>query len=912
MALATLVGRDDEVALLGALVRQVERQGSALVLRGEVGVGKSALLDVVRRRAAEEGREVLGVVGVESEAQVPFSGLHRLLRPLLPGVADLPSRQRDALLSAFGMTEAPAEPYLVSYAALELVAERAAVTPVLLVADDVQWLDAPSAAALAFVARRVEHEPVVVLLALREGTESPVTDGSLRELQVTPLRAADAARVLDLHAPGLPESARRDVLERAAGNPLALVELGRTWSPSDLCVVPPVALSTRVEHAFARRLDALPDDARRAALVTAASDSDELVEVVRALETLTGQRRGEDLVHAAVAGGVLVVDGSKVRFRHPLLRSACYHGALPSHRRAAHAALAAVLAGSDRRTWHRAAAATGPDEGVAADLESAAEAAVRRGAPHVGVAALARAAGLSGTGAGRGRRLTAAAVVAFEAALHVQGADLLDAAAACDLTEEDRLRVSWLQEWFGGPTWSGAEKVRALCDLARRLAARGQRDQAARIVLDVALRCWWSNPDGTTTAALVETAEGLGLAPDDPRLVTILAYGAPVARGRVVTERLAAFAPDSLELPGDALNLGTAATGVGAFPLAAPLLDSAIVRLRARGEMVPLLRALVARMLTDHHLGRWDAVRVTGEEVRRLTVDTAQPLWGMAAAATEALTAATQGDDEGLEALGRDVDGFFLGLGATTFMAPVELARGHAALSQGRHEAALHHLRRVSEPRSAVHHRHAWHWTAVDHVAAAVALGRRDEATRLLETMSSLWRTTRSPLLGASLLVARPLVADGAGAEALYRGALPGRLTPWPFLHARHLLAYGTWLRRRRRVRESRPFLRSSREMFDALGAVRWYEQATGELRAAGEASRARTPGAGLRLSPQERQIAQLAATGLTNREIGQHLYLSHRTVGSHLYRIFPKLGITSRGQLAAVLLGDHAGRGAG
>jgi DNA-binding CsgD family transcriptional regulator len=191
-------------------------------------------------------------------------------------------------------------------------------------------------------------------------------------------------------------------------------------------------------------------------------------------------------------------------------------------------------------------------------------------------------------------------------------------------------------------------------------------------------------------------------------------------------------------------------------------------------------------------------------------------------------------------------------------------------------------------------------------------MDRADEARHVVETMEALWDTSGSALLGASLLATRPLVADDDDAEALYEQGLAGELTPWPFLHARHLLAYGTWLRRQRRPRDSRPHLRSSRDIFDALGAVPWYDQATRELRASGETSREREPGAGERLSPQERHIAELAATGLTNREIGQHLYLSHRTVGSHLYRIFPKLGITSRGQLRSALAGDSLGEVAG
>lgn len=685
--------------MLGEFVRAMTQRGAATVLRGEAGVGKSSLLGVAARHAADAGRAVLRVTGVESEAQVPFSGLHRLLRPVLPGVDALPKRQREALLSAFGMAEPAAESYMVSYAALELIAERASDVPVVLIVDDVQWMDPPSASALAFLARRIEYEPVVALFALREGFESPLADGSIPELNVPALDDQQSTEMLDRHAAHLPETARHQILELAAGNPLALVELSKVWSPTDGSVLTPGALTNRLERAFARRIEALADDVGRATLVAAANDTDDLAEVVRATEVLTGSTRGEDLLTAAVEGGVLVIEDPKVRFRHPLIRSACCQIALPSQRRAAHAVLADVLSASaERRTWHRAASTLGPADDIAADLEAAAGSATKRGSAQVAVAALARAADLSGSGSERGRRLTAAAELAFDSGMHTQGVDLLHRADASDLAEEDRLRLSWLKEAFGDRSWSGATKVRSLCLLASRLAERGQLDRALKMLLNVALRCWWSNPDDDITRTVLDTVEGIGADSHDPTLITVLGYGAPLERGRVVAERLASFSPESLGHPGDALNLGTAATGIGAFPLAAPLLDSAVARFRARGEMAALLQALVARMLTDYHLGRWEAARAAGEEVRQLAVDTAQPIWGMAAAATEALVAAAQGDEQGVDVLGRKAEAFFLPLGATTFLAPVEIARGLSALARGRHEEALHHVRRVFDP----------------------------------------------------------------------------------------------------------------------------------------------------------------------------------------------------------------------
>lgn len=902
MTSAHLLGRREELVALRQLVLGTPQHGGALVLRGEPGVGKSSLLAVAAREAEAAGLLVLRVTGVEAEAQVPFSGLHRLLAPLLDDLGGLTVDQRDVLRDAFGASDVGAAAHRVGYAALELVAERAAATPVVLVVDDAQWVDPSSAAALAFVARRVGHEPVAVLAGVREGEGSPLADGSLPVLTVPPLGEADALAMLDRHAAGLPGSARRQVLALAAGNPLALAELPQTWSAHDAGSLAPGPLTTRLEQAFAGRIAALPDEARLAALVVAAHDTQDLAEVAAAIAVLAGER-SEQALATAVDAGVLVLDAPEVRFAHPLVRSACYQAAPAARRRAVHAALAEVLVGSpERRTWHRAAAVLGPAEDVARELDGAADLAVRRGSARVAVAALTRAAQLSASPAERGRRLTAAAECALEAGLDDQGAELLRLADAAAVTEEDRLRLSWLTEAFGDRSWSGSAKVEALCRLAGRLARQGQRERALSMVLNLALRCWWSNADEQVVATVLATADGLGAERLDPTLVTILGYAAPVDRGRDVVARISEIGPDGLEHPVDALDLGTAASGVGAFPLAAPLLADAEARLRARGDMILVVQALVARLLVDFHLGRWRSARAAGQEIRLLTADVGQPIWAMAAIATECLVAAAEGDREGVDRLGRRAEAFFLPIGATTFVAPVELARGHVALALGRPEQALDHLEGVFEPAGRAHHSFVRHWGVVDHVAAAVAADRRDRARSVAEAAESWWALSGSPLLGAALVVVRPLVADDDAAEPLFRAGLGEALRPWPFLHARHLLAYGTWLRRQRRERDSRSHLRAARDVFDALGAVAWFEQASRELRASGEPSGGREHGATDLLSAQERQIARLAADGLTNREIGQRLYLSHRTVGSHLYRIFPKLGITSRAQLGAAL----------
>src|ERR1700722_17225568 len=381
-----LYGRDCELDVLANLVRGLTQgAGGALVVLGEAGIGKSSLLAAAARLAGQAGAQVLTATGIQAETRLPFAGLHQLLRPVLPLAERLPPRLRSALLSAFGLADAePAGPFLIGLAALELVSDAAASTPILLMADDPQWLEDPGAAVLGFVARRLATEPAALLIAVRDGLSGSFDDAGLPALPLTGLARPAAAALLEARAPGLDLAHRDRLLSEAAGNPLALVELPksvRPGHPAGGLTGPLLPLTARLEQAFVAQQAGLPETTRAVLLAAAANDGTALPEVLDAASVLAGTAVTEDGLLPAIAAGLLETGEAGLRFRHPLIRSAVYQAANVAWRRAAHTALADLLAGRpDRRAWHLAAAALGPDEQVAADLEAAGVRAVKRSA----------------------------------------------------------------------------------------------------------------------------------------------------------------------------------------------------------------------------------------------------------------------------------------------------------------------------------------------------------------------------------------------------------------------------------------------------------------------------------------------------------------------------------------------------
>ncbi|NUR59256.1 MAG: AAA family ATPase, partial [Catenulispora sp.] len=599
-----LVGRAAETRRLRGLITQVRERGAALVVRGEAGVGKSALLDYATGRATASGMRVLTTSGVQCETHLPYAGLQQLLYPVRDKIVLIPDRQRAALEAALGIAEsATPDVFLVGLAALSLIAEAAESAPILVVVEDSHWLDLSTSHVLAFVARRLQAEPIVLLAAAREGFSAPLADAELPELVLAPLTPDAAAALLDAHAPGLDPALRRRVLAECAGNPLALTELPRTAAATAEGTSAPgpwIPLTERLERAFTMRLSGLPAPTCAVLQVAALNDSPSLSETMSAVAHFcagdagaAGPGPGADRLAAAVAAKLIDVDRGEIRFRHPLMRSAIHQSMSLAERSAAHAALAEVIADQeDRRIWHRAAATAAPEESVAVQLQAAALRAEQRGGIGAAVMALDHAARLSQDPVSRADRLLRAAELAVELGRREVVTNLLDEASQSGLTTQQRARMVWLRGGFDEGLRGRACDTWALAALAETVAADGDRDLAVRILWSAAQRCFWSEPGIEARQHVVEVAESLALDEHDPWLLAILAYAAPIDRGAVVIERLNRI----VATPGRDARLdrmlGTGALMVGSFDLAQRLSGAAAAGLRPQGRLGLLARAL--------------------------------------------------------------------------------------------------------------------------------------------------------------------------------------------------------------------------------------------------------------------------------------------------------------------------------
>ncbi|WP_240196905.1 helix-turn-helix transcriptional regulator [Nonomuraea lactucae] len=898
-----LFGRNSQVEHLRGLIEHVGRSGAALIVRGEAGVGKSALLAEASAVAAARGMRILGACGVESETHLPFAALQSLLHPVRSLLDRLPGPQRQALRVAFGMNDAAApDLFLIALASLNLLAEVAATTPVLIVVEDGHWIDRSSADVLAFVARRLDAEPVVLLAAVREESPSRLDDVGLPEIALEPLADDAAAALLAAHAPDLTQEARQRLLKAASGNPLALIELA-TLAPEHSRNLDHLPLTARLQQAFASRLPDLPASTRALLLIAALNDSDVLAESSAAAELIAGESVGADTLAPAITARLLKADGPVAHFRHPLMRSAVYQAATTADRRRAHAALAQVLGeGDDRAVWHRAAAAQRPDEALAVQLESMAARARRRGDVVAAAAALERGAELSQNQERRADRLLRAATLAVELGRQDTVARLLARTEPLALSPQQRARAVWIRGSFDDGMHGARVSAPVLASLAEQVAADGDVDLAVRILWSGALRCFWSEPGSQARQRVVDVAESLPLDASDPRLLAILAYAAPIERGGVVIDGLRRLDAAAGADPEATRLLGSASVLVGTFDVGRRLSAASLDGLRAEGRLQLVTRALAAQAWSAAQLGYLQVAGSAAAEAAELATETSQPyLYGMARA-IEAQVAGLRGEDERAYSLAGEAERVSLPVGARPVLATVQIARGLAALCAGRYAEAYDHLRRVHDPADPAYQLALRCHTLADLAEAAAHSGQGAAMRDVLAEMEEAALITPSPSLHAGLRHARAVLAESGEAEALHQASLAADLSWYPLARARAQLAHGRWLRRNHRVADSRQPLRIARDAFDALGVLPWSERARQELRAAGESSRPRVEEVSDRLTPQELQIAQLVAEGLTNKEISQRLYVSHRTIGAHLYRIFPKLGITSRSELGGVL----------
>ncbi|HEX4358182.1 MAG TPA: AAA family ATPase [Pseudonocardia sp.] len=909
----SLFGRELEQKYLAELIDGVRHRGGALVVRGEAGIGKSALLAEVGALTTSPSMRVLTAVGVESEQHLPYAGLHQLLHPVRAGIGALPGPQRDALRAALGLADGPAPSgYLVGLAALNLLAEAATGAPLVLIAEDAHWLDAASADVLAFVARRLESEPIVLIATVRDGVGSGLDDAGLPTLRLERLPAETAAELLDSVAPGLTGPVRSRLLCEAAGNPLALVELPvAVAGAADPTLPDGVALTDRLERAFTARVAELPAETRAALLVAALNDGGSLTETLAATSLVLGSAAEASALAPAVAARLIELGPASAGFRHPLMRSAIPLAADATARQAAHHALAEVLAGQpDRRAWHRAAATAGTDERIAVELELAADRAERRGGVAATIAALEQAARLSEVPARRAERLLRAGDLAVESGRRDVVERLLRQVSTIELSAQQRARATWLPSGFDDGLLHDARTVE-LAGLSRSVAADGDVDLAMRILWGAGMRCFWIEPGPAARRCLLDVGDDLAIDEHDPRMVALSAYLAPFERGSSVVADLRELAGGTGGDPQTGRFLGSAALQVGAFDLAARFSAAAVPGLRAQGRLGLLTRALAVQAWSCVRLGDLATALPAAEEAGRLGQETNQVFMYGLARAVQAEIAALRGDYGQAKAQAAAAEQIGLAAGARPVLATVQVARGLTALGEGRYADAFADLRRMHDPADPTFQL-ALRWYAVAELAdAAVRTGQTDAMAEILAELETVAPTTPSPALHIGLRYVRAVLARGDEAEGLFQAALAADLAGWPLERGRIQLAFGEWLRRQRRAAESRLHLRAARETFDALGVIPWSERARAELRASGETSARRGADARDQLTAHELSIAQLAAEGLTNREIGQRLYLSHRTVSTHLHRIFPKLGISARAELGAALrpIGEHPDR---
>jgi DNA-binding CsgD family transcriptional regulator len=908
-----LLGREAEVDQLDALIDHARQGGGAVVICGEAGIGKSALLEHARERARGLGFQTLVTVGVESEVELAFAGMHQLLGPIVRFAEHLPDPQRGAVEAAFGVRgDLEPDPFLVALAVHRLVCDAAEADPVALIVDDAHWLDRPTLGVLSFISRRLETEQVVLIAVVRDGLVAPLREARLPTLRLERLSPSAAVEVLDRSAPDLHPFVRDRVLADAAGNPLALVELARALPPSaaarERLSSRPATLTARLEQAFAARLDGLPEETHAMLLVAALDGRATLDEVVQAASILRGAPVGVSAVDPAVLAGLLTAVDGELRFRHPLIRSAVRQAGPPGLVLEIYGVLAGVVADPERRLWHRAMAAVGCDEEIAAALDAHAAVARRRGAVAVAAAALERAAALTPEPSRKGERLVRAAEVAYELGLVETARGLLERVETAEVGSLELARSAWLQRMINGDVWVQSGAAKTFVAISKQMLDGGDADMALRSLVPIAHRCWWTRPRTRTREYVVDTAEGCGVPEDDPRLLAVIALAHPELTGPKVLERVSRMRLGEVADPVSEMYLGIAAEKAGDLVTGERFLARAVERLREQGRIGMLTQALVHHAWTATYVGNWASAAAAGADGSRLARDSRQPQYGLTGELIAALATALRGAEPDLESMLAKPERTLLAMNGGSLLAPAHLARGAAALGDGRHDDAFRHLWPVFDKNDPAFHRFM-RWPAILDLVEAGCHGENDALVEeVIDELEEIASQSSPPILCAGLTCARPLVAIDGEAEGRFREALGQGWAGYPFLRARTLFSFGCWLRRQRRITDARTPLREAIDLFDALGATRWSARARQELRATGETIGQRTLDARDRLTAQELQIAQFAAQGLSNREIGERLFLSHRTIGSHLYRIFPKLEITSRAQLREALATDTSG----
>lgn len=903
-----LLGRRREQAELEALIGRARAGHSgALVVCGEAGVGKTALLDRMADGAAD-GFRAERIVAAESEIELAYAGLQLLCGQMMVAAGALPDPQHEALEAAFGLRDAPApDPLLVGLAVLGLLTEVAGERPLLCVIDDAQWLDQASARAISFVARRLDVEGIAIVLAMR------AVDGTFDDLprmDVEGLDDDDARRLFALALPGAIDQRVRDqLIAEARGNPLALRELPRALGPAEIAggfsVASPMPLQSRIEQSLITQLEQLPEPTRLLLLVAAADPTGDPALLWRASEALELDPGNVDIADRA---GALAV-GSRVGFRHPLVRSAVYRAASPGQRRTAHAALAEATSADrdpDRRAWHRAQATLGPDEGVATDLERSAARARTRGGAAAAAAFFERAAELTPDPVARAERLIAAAEAKHDAGAPDATLRLLDNVRDEQLTPLQEALIARLRARAGYALRRDSGGARDLLAAAQRLEPLEPvlaRDTYIEALAAAIYGGRLGDPGvvAEVANAILEATEGDRS--ERARDLILRGQALLAARGQeaaipTLRRALRAFVeevPDALELHWVwfASRAAQDLWDTGALrALAARQVDLA----RAEGVLTVLPIALSLLMVAQTVDGDLGAAEASCDEIDVIKNVTGLPLppYG------RMFLAAYRGEAEETERLAEQIRSDAQERGEGYAVSAANFAEAILYNGLGRYPEAVASARRELPYTHELNHAMR---ALLELIEAAVRTEDRALAEEAFERLATVTRPVETPYASAVLAMAEAQLSAGEEAEALYREAIERfERDEIPILVGRCRLLYGEMLRRQRRRVDAREQLRAAHEILSSRGLAGFADRAARELGATGETVRKRTPDTVDQLTDQERNVAHLAREGLTNPEIGARLFISARTVQYHLRKVYLKLGISSRAELATAL----------
>jgi DNA-binding CsgD family transcriptional regulator len=911
-----LYGRDRERAELAALVvRARAGRAGVLVVLGEPGVGKSALvLDLVvsvqQAIPTAEAARVLRTAGVESESPLPFAALNRLLRSVVD-FERLPVPQAGALRVAFGLEDGPsAEPFLVGMATLSVLTDAAAEGGLIVcLVDDAHWLDSASADALLFAARQLDADPVVMVFAARY----PVGDadaGAFRPqglpvLELGGLDSGAARQLLDQRSGELPRQVADRLVRDTGGNPLALLELPTTLSAAQLSGVAPLpqqlTLTASLERAFLDRSRRLSEEVQTLLLV-AAADNTGRVDTVRVAASRLGVRTGA--WKDSERSGLLTVTGDVVAVRHPLVRSAVYQAATSFERRQAHQALADALrdGDSDRATWHRAAAADGPDRNLADALYQVGIRAEQRGGYVAAAAACERAAALTVNEPARAARLFAAARNAWASGQSVRARAL--AGSARELTSDGLLRadIDRLRARIEVNVGSASDAHRIFVHAVRAVADLDP-GRALEMAAAAALTRTYGGDSGATIADDVRTRLLTAISADTPRTRCLqLLLGALTASAdgdwaqAVATLERALQAGRQVEDLDVLGNLGNTALNLGDDEAASLFYTTMVSSARESGAGMAVIYGLERLAFAQLVAGKWAALSSSVDQALTLARSVGQPGLTAAPLAWLTLLAALAGTDDYDHHLGQleaVVTTHPLGILTDPVHDLTRWAKGTRGAAGGAAGAALHHLGAMRLPA-------LQRMAAVDRIGAAARAGEPALALGWVDELAPFAAATNRPWALAAVAFGRALTVETDAAAQAFEDALGHyRHAARPYDQARTELAYGEFLRRSNRRVDARRHLRSALETFTDLGAQPLLARASQELRASGETARKRDPSTVLQLTPMEHKVAQLVSIGLSNKDAAAQCWVSPRTVAFHLRNVFAKVGVSSRGELA-------------